>query len=164
MEFQAALDEFSVWVPGKPMSWRRPRFNNKRAFTDPVVEEYQGKIFARWVDAGSPRIETKYWEVDLLALWERPASHILSDGVTLSAIGKRMPWPAYMDGDNLLKHIDVLVHAKAVPDDRYAVRKWYGTRWDEEDTGLLFTCRSRVPDVWDGAYIDGFRNEESSGV
>jgi hypothetical protein len=131
---------FRVWVPGTPVAWKRPDSIGKRRFTSKEMEDYRNRIFVAWATMGSPKLHSHYWTVEVNGMWERPASHILADGVSLSAIGKRVNWPCYMDGDNLLKHIDVFVKAEAVPDDRYAIRKVYQAGW-YENTGLLFSFR-----------------------
>lgn len=132
-------ERFKVWVPGTPVPWKRPRFHEKRSYPDPSAEEYQNLIFARWCDAGCPKLDSHHWKVIVDVLWVRPESHFLKDGVSLSSIGKRMVYPSYCDLDNMLKHIDLFVKCKAVSDDRYAIRKLVTGGWTPGETGVLFT-------------------------
>lgn len=133
------VNPYKVWVPGKPRPVQRPRFTNGRTYTTQKDTDYREKMVARWADAGQPCLAegNRYWWVDVTAQWERPDSHFMSDGVTLSASGRKMVWPAYCDLDNILKHIDVLVAVKAVTDDRYCVHKVVRAAWASEE-GVLF--------------------------
>ena len=134
--FQAS-DSFEVWVPGSPRPWQRAMRQGHRTFTSPAMEAYRNLIFKSWVDAGSQSLRTHHWHVYVAAIWKRPDSHFLKDGISLSSIGKKMPFPCYCDLDNVLKHIDVMVKAGAVSDDRYAIRKTIMSAWGDEP-GVLF--------------------------
>ena len=128
---------FSLWVPGRPVPYKRPQFHKGRGYPDPEHERYQQHIFACWVNVGQPTLRSKYWTAIVDATWARPNTHLLKDG-SLSALGRRTEFPAYLDIDNLLKHIDVFVKAKAVTDDRYAVALWVSNKGWGERTGVSF--------------------------
>ena len=131
-EQRLVAPSWTLIVPGKPKAWQRARTGiHGQHFEAEKNADYKSWIVSCWIGAGEPRITSRYYACMVRAWWKRPASHYRTDGVSLSATGKRHEHPSYMDGDNVLKNLDIYVAIRAVPDDRYCILKVYQAEWAE---------------------------------
>ncbi len=137
-------------VPGDPQPWRRARTNGPQRFTDPRSKSHADAVRWAWRAAGGPTVGTGPCLLEVTARFRRPPSHLLADGVALSAAGQRV-LPGRGDSDNFTKAIMDYLNGFAWADDRQVVSQ-SGTRvWTR---GLPETVVSFSPvvligdDVW----------------
>lgn len=126
---------FTLTIPGPPQGQGRARIGRgaggrPMAFTDPKTRSYSQQVQGEWIAAGRPVLEVGPYDLIVQAGWVRPGSHFRADGVSLSAAGRRAPFPGKPDLDNVVKGVlDALVAVGAVPDDRHLVSltaaKWW---------------------------------------
>lgn len=108
---------FELIIEGQPHGKGRPRFGNKRAFTDREDLLAENNIKRVWEEAGKPRLEGPI-ELELTIYVSRAQNHYTSRGV-LSSTGKRFPLPHNKkpDVDNALKTIMDALNTLAWKDD-----------------------------------------------
>lgn len=107
-------------MPGPPMAQARARSGRFGHHKTPAQEAYERDIILAWRKAGAPVLDHGPYLARVIAYMRREPSHYLSDGVSLSAAGRRFPQPTKKpDVDNFLKQVDALVACGAVPDDAY---------------------------------------------
>lgn len=108
---------FTLIIEGKPHGKGRPRFGNKRAFTDRPDLLAENNIKRIWEDAGKPYLEGAI-ELEVTLYVTRAESHFTSRGA-LSSTGKRFPYPSNKkpDVDNALKTIMDALNTLAWKDD-----------------------------------------------
>jgi Holliday junction resolvase RusA-like endonuclease len=112
-----------------------------------------------WQRAAEPVLDDGPYEVALVALMLRPASHLRGGGLGLTAAGRRAPFPTgsrLPDLDNVVKlALDALGPGTpkhpgpgAIPDDRYVVSISASKGWTTlgPRTKLLFRTRRENPD------------------
>lgn len=144
-----AVREFSIWVPGKPRGYMRPSTTaSGRRYKHKKQEEYEDEIIMAWRRGGSLRLEEGPYLVECTAIFQAPKGWRLKDG-SLSADARRRPYPDQVpDVDNLLKQIDVLVAAKAIPGDERVIGARTIKRWQDAaapDPGLSFRFTTLMP-------------------
>ena len=112
------MNRFSFIVPGKPTGKGRVRFNGKQSFVDQVTAHAERDVLGCWIEAGQPRLVGPV-QLAVTLIVERPKGHYRSDGVTLSAEGKRHPFPENQkpDADNALKLVMDALNTRAWKDD-----------------------------------------------
>ena len=125
-------------IPGPPHGQGRPRIGRTSAgrtvaFTDLASRTYAQLIQGEWISAGRPALDGGPYSLTVRATYERPASHYRKDGESLSATGRRHPYPGKPDLSNVVKAIeDALCAVGAIPDDRHLVyvtaRKFWGVQ------------------------------------
>lgn len=137
------VERIELTIPGPAHGHQRPRFGNGRTYTPQANRDHARRVAAAWQAEGAPRLPRDCWYV----LWvessrARPDSHYLKDG-SLSAAGRRAPFPGKPDADNEWKGIaDALVACGAIPDDARCVdmcliKRWVPNRGDEEHTKVV---------------------------
>jgi Holliday junction resolvase RusA-like endonuclease len=96
----------------------------------------EGRVIDAWKNAGSPRLDGAIGLAVELQVC-RAKDHYLSDGVSLSAKGRRFPWPTGKkpDADNALKLVMDALNARAYRDDVDVVsalvdRAWSPDGWE----------------------------------
>lgn len=111
-------------IPVEPSGQMRPRSSARggyaKVYKAPKQAIRETYIESAWVRAGEPCIEAEgAIRCDMTFYLARPKGHFKKDG-SLSAAGKRMPWPTKKpDTTNITKMIeDVLNHVGAWPDDK----------------------------------------------
>ena len=141
----AITTTFHLWVPGTPEPWRRAQSHGAHRYKDSATTAYQDRIRWAWRDAGSPTLGDAPFQVQVFAYFTRPASHLLTDGVTLSTAGRRAWNPSRADVDNFLKQIDAL-NGLAWTDDRQCLSAAASKQWAStgDEAGLRITA-TRVP-------------------
>ena len=136
----------SAFVPGEPMGKARPRLGrNGRVYTPDATRKREQEIARLWWSPPIP-IEIPV-AVRVTAFYSRPKDHILSDGVSLSAKGKRGPVPMRTpDLDNVVKLALDALNGVAFRDDRQ-VQSVEATRWwaGDDGPGILIQVRALRP-------------------
>lgn len=126
------VQSFYLVVPGPPRGQARPEptvhGRNVRRKTDAQLA-YEVDIIEAWRRAGSPRLLPGAFACLMTAWFERPKGHYNRTGFTPAA-ERAGTWPCVKpDADNLLKQVDVLVAAGAIPDDKNMVRATCSKLW-----------------------------------
>lgn len=137
----------SVWVPGEPVGKGRPRLGrNGHVYTPDATRSKEHEVAALWWSPTIP-IEIPV-AVRITAYYGRAASHLLKDGESLSAIGRRagivpMKTP---DLDNVVKLVLDGLNGVAFRDDKQ-VQSVEATRWwaTEQGPGVLVQVRALRP-------------------
>lgn len=109
-------------------------------YTPKATRNAAAVIVAAWAVAGSPRVPAGVpFECEIVARWERPASHLKADG-SLGKRGLEMPYPRKPDVDNVLKLVLDALQPQCISDDdrchAATIRKEYA-----EKEGLTITLR-----------------------
>jgi Holliday junction resolvase RusA-like endonuclease len=132
---------FTLTIPGPPVGFARMRTGHGRTFIPDKQRAHMDAIRAEWAAQGRPVLPADaYYKVAVTALHDRPAGHLLRDG-SLSAEGRRRPYPGAPDVDNVGKLLlDALVAAGAVPDDRRMVGLHVWKRWTGDGERALVRC------------------------
>lgn len=149
------VQTFDVVVPGPPRGQARPQptvhGGNVRRKT-PSQLEYEDDIILAWRKAGSPRLIDGPYLCVMMAHFRRPTTHYNRTGLTPEGV-RAGKYPCVKpDADNLLKQVDVLVAAGAIPDDKAMVRAtcfklWSPTRSDARLHIRFTTLRSEFHDL-----------------
>lgn len=112
--------QFTLHIPGKPRGKDRPRFVRKtgRTYTPKETVVAEERIREIWREVGEPALSGPL-RATMTAFTPRPASHYLTDGVSLSAEGRRHPFPDNQkpDLDNVLKLCLDALNGHAFKDD-----------------------------------------------
>lgn len=118
-------------IPMEPVSKARPRVVNGHAYTPARTARAEAVIRAAWDAAGRPRLPELPLALEVVASFERPASHYRRDG-RLSATGRRAIPGGVRDWDNLAKAASDALNHLAWRDDRLicwaSVEKRFTTR------------------------------------
>lgn len=116
-------------IPGDPVPKGRPKFNGNtnQAYTPDATRHAELAVRSYWMAAGSRRFEGAV-ELRVAFLMPRPSTHLLADGVTLSAAGKAAGEPKE-DVDNLLKLVMDGLNGCAWHDDRQIVAAHHCKKW-----------------------------------
>jgi Holliday junction resolvase RusA-like endonuclease len=124
--------QFTLLIPGKPQGKDRPRFVRAtgRTYTSAETLAAEDRIRRTWMKAGEPEVSGSL-SVTVGVSTPRPKGHYLTDGVRLSAEGRRHIRPDNQkpDLDNVLKLCLDALNGCAFKDDvqviqMYAYRFW----------------------------------------
>lgn len=138
----APATSFELIVQGAPHGKDRPRVRviaakGKKPFahiyTPKETEQAEQRVRDAWEAIGSPRVEGPF-DIVVEAFHGRPDGHYLTDGVSLSAEGRRHPLPENRkpDLDNVLKLVLDALNGCAYRDDVAAVTAVARRRWSRD--------------------------------
>lgn len=135
---QPTVPSFTIAVPGDPMGQARHRGSRYGTHKTPEQEAYERDIILAWRRAGALKLIDGPYQVVMHAYIAHPESHYRKDGqLTLEGM-RQGPYPAKTpDGDNILKQLDVLVAAGAVPNDAKCIRWTIEKMWAERGGARL---------------------------
>lgn len=128
---------FGFTVEGPPVGKGRPRFSKRgrfvKVYTPKETLAAEERIRVAWREAGSQTVEGAF-QVVVEAFHGRPDGHYLTDGVSLSAEGRRHPFPENRkpDLDNVLKLVLDALNGHAYKDDVAAVKESCRRSWSRD--------------------------------
>jgi Holliday junction resolvase RusA-like endonuclease len=128
--------DFTLVIPGKPQGKDRPRFVRAtgRVYTPAETLRAEERIRVAWREVGGPVVSGPL-SVFITASTPRPKGHCLTDGVSLSAEGRRHPCPDNQkpDLDNVLKLCLDALNGHAFKDDVQVVQMHAYRFWSPPD-------------------------------
>jgi Holliday junction resolvase RusA-like endonuclease len=117
-------------VPGKKRHKTDTRGARPRTYHDDAAVLDEQAIQLAWMGAGRPDLGPGPIVFDLITYEQRPKDHWLTDGASLSAEGRRTPFPLRKpDGDNVWKLVADALQTRAFGDDARIVDGRVRKRW-----------------------------------